>query len=73
MNIQEILEHNSKIREQVKSKIKLIHELENEIEDLQTKTIPPCRECNQDGFYRCEACQGDSYAGFNDPDYLDRF
>ena len=62
MTLKEILNHNREILAEAE-----IHRLA--IERLMGKIKAPCEFCPYEGVYRCDACQGDNYAGFNRPGY----
>jgi hypothetical protein len=66
---EEIISNNANIRCEIEVITKEINLLEEERKNLRTGIKPPCKYCNLDGQFRCEACEEAHFVGFNNRDW----
>jgi len=62
---EEIIAHNRLVR----AHKNLLHEEYTKKLNELPEVIAPCKTCNYDGLYRCEACENNDYEGYNIRDY----
>lgn len=66
MNIIKVIEKNKVLQEE---KSFLVEKYHKELKIIEDQIEAPCKECKQEGMWRCETCSENFYEGYNIEDY----